>query len=259
MRTICVANKKGGVGKTTVAFNTIHALSRSGARVLAIDNDAQGDLSGSLASRETDPSHRTRALYDSGAADPLQITDTIHLLAADPKLTAVEKDDIQVLFNFADNLDVLAPNYDYCLVDCAPSLGQLTFAGILAAHHLLIPLVPTHYAVDGLAELLRAHHRAVKRLNARCTILGILFNLVDARTALAREMQELVRADLGDLVFQTALPKAIKYEESPGHQLSIWDYAPNTPAASSFDAFFRELTQRLALQDRSHGQNIKSA
>jgi chromosome partitioning protein len=256
MITIAIANQKGGVGKTTVAFNLAQILaSKNGVKVLAVDNDPQGNLTSSWLENPDEMKGDILNAYDNKPLEPEQISNHINLLGANIKLASVAERDFQVIFRLKESLDKLcrAPDigrYDYVTIDCLPSFGHLHLAALVAATYILIPVKPAPYALAGLKDLFETIERARKYFNPNLKILGIIVNQVDGRKlVMEREMEEALREKYANLVFKNKISKRIKVEESPAFQKSITEYQPKGPAAKEFNALVREILQRLKLAE----------
>lgn len=252
MITIAVANQKGGVGKTTVAFNLARILaSRNSNNILAIDNDPQGNLTSSFLEDPVEIKGSILNAYDEKLLEPELISKNINLLGANITLAPVAERDFQVIFRLKESLETLrkdpdAVPYDYIIIDCLPSFGHLHLAALNAANYVLIPVKPAPYALAGIKDLFDTIERARKYLNQNLKILGIVINQVDGRgLVMEREMEEALRESYGELVFKNKINKRSKVEESPAFQKSITEYNPKGPSAKEFNDLVDEILQRL--------------
>jgi len=254
MVTIAVANQKGGVGKTTIAFNLSQTLaSKSGIRVLAIDNDPQGNLTSSFLE---DPSKLTSNIldaYDDKHLDPMQAANYIYFIGSTIRLSTISERDFQVIFKLKEALKEQnrrrhseKHRFDYVIIDCLPSFGHLHLAALNAADYVLIPVKAAPYALAGMNDLIATINRARKYFNPDLKILGIVINQIDGRKPIMeREMEKSLRETYKDLVLKAKINKRVKIEESPAFQKSIIDYDPKGPAAKEFKTMTNEILRRI--------------
>jgi chromosome partitioning protein len=252
MITIAITNQKGGVGKTTIAFNLVQILARkNGAKILAIDNDPQGNLTSSWLENPDRMKGDILNAYDKKPLKPERLKHQINLLGANIKLASVAERDFQVIFHLKESLDKLqddlgAGGYDYVVIDCLPSFGHLHLAALVTATFVLIPVKPAPYALAGLKDLFETIDRARRYFNPDLNILGIIINQVDGRKlVMEREMEQALREKYGNLVLKNKINKRIKVEESPAFRKPITEYNPKGPAAKEFKALVREILTRI--------------
>lgn len=249
---LAITNQKGGVGKTTIAYNLACILSnRRNKKVLAIDNDPQGNLTASFLEGPIPLEGNIIQAYKNGPVVPQHVTKSLHLIGADIALSIVTERDFQVIFRLKESLAKLhtepkAGAYDYVIIDCLPSFGHLHLAALHAADYVLIPVKPAPYALAGLKDLFSTIEKVRHYFNPRLKVLGIVVNQVDGRQLLLeREMEVALRESYGSLVFRQRISKRIKIEESPAFQKPITEYNPKDPAAKAFKALAREVIRRL--------------
>jgi chromosome partitioning protein len=253
-RIIAVANQKGGVGKTTTTINLGAALAEHGARVLVVDLDPQGNASTGLG---VTPESRLLTTYDflldeapldqivqqTAHEGLLIIPATVDLSSADIELLANEKRSFllhDALRQAA--LDALA--LDYILIDCPPSLNLLTVNAMVAAHSVLIPLQSEFFALEGLSQLMLTIREIRQSANPALRIEGVLLTMVDARNNLSAQVETDARENLGDLVFETRIPRNVRVSEAPSYALPVLSYDPASKGAQAYRALARELAQR---------------
>jgi len=222
-RIFTISNQKGGVGKTTTVVNLAAALAKSGARVLAIDLDPQGNASTALSveHREGTPSVYDVIVNDKELEEVIQkspefdglfvIPATIDLAGAEIELVSMvarEQRLSRALGRFLDEYDI-----DYVLIDCPPSLGLLTINAFVAATEVLIPIQCEYYALEGLSQLLKNIQLIERHLNPKLQVSTILLTMYDSRTNLAHQVAEDVRQHFPDEVLDTLLPRSARIPE----------------------------------------------
>jgi chromosome partitioning protein len=250
MITIAIANQKGGVGKTTIAYNLAQILSnRPKTKVLAIDNDPQGNLTSSFLEDSTEVKANILDAYDEKPLEPVKISNNLYLLGSSISLAPVAEREFQIIFRLKEGIKRLkscTPNY--IIIDTLPSFGHLHLAALTAADYVLIPVKPAPYSLAGLKDLFNTIKTSRKYYNSQLKILGIVINLVDGRKpVIEREMEEVLRETYGNLVFKSKINKRIKVEESPAFQKPITVYDPRCPAAAEFKAMVAEILRRIRI------------
>jgi chromosome partitioning protein len=253
---MAVANQKGGVGKTTTAINLGAALARRDRRVLLVDLDSQGNASTGLG-----VTHEQRRVtsYDLllGEATPEEaahLTSTANLLLV-PASSDLSSADLELrdrpgrtaLLRGALRQPLMdALRLDYILIDCPPSLSTLTINALVAAHTVLVPLQSEFFALEGLSQLMLTIRQVRQTANPSLRIEGVALTMVDRRTSLAQMVEADARQNLGDLVFQTVIPRNVRLSEAPSHAQSVLDYDPSSAGATAYRALAAELLSREA-------------
>ncbi|MDR0302676.1 MAG: AAA family ATPase [Treponema sp.] len=250
MGSVCVfVNQKGGVGKTTSAINIGAFLAEAGKKVLLVDFDAQGNLSSGVGAKPPKP-----GIYEllSGSTSPDEAIKKTEIANLDviPASTDLSGAAVELIDQKERNFflkKALAPikdKYDYILIDCPPSLGQLTMNGLAAADLVLIPMQCEYFAMEGLKQLLHTTKRIQENLNPSLKIGGIFFTMYDPRTRLANDVIKLVSATYKDRVFDTIIPRNIRLSEAPSYGMPISLYDPQCSGARAYNTLAQELLRR---------------
>lgn len=248
---IAIANQKGGVGKTTTAINLATAFAATGWRTLLIDLDPQGNASTGLgvdaANRESssydllvDQAPLSECLHDTRIPGLDLVPATVDLSGAEVELVGVE----QRANRLSAALDA-AGDHEICFIDCPPSLGLLTLNALTAANSLLVPLQCEFFALEGLSQLLQTVEQVQGRFNSDLVIIGIALTMFDRRNRLTDQVSEDVREVLGDLVFDTVVPRNVRLSEAPSHGLPALVYDHNCAGSRAYMELARELIGRL--------------
>lgn len=251
MRIICVANQKGGVGKTTTAVNLAFGLAKAGHPTLLIDLDPQANATTTVLGR-TEPS---TTIYDvllgnkSLSSVVVETKDQrLSLVPSDIDLAGAEAELIgqvggQTLLRskFRSGLDRA---YEYVIVDTPPSLGLLTLNALAASGEVLIPVSASFFGLKGIAQLEATIEKVRGRLDARnLKIVGVVCTIYD-RTNVARDVHAVIKKRFGERAFATLIPKNIKLEEAHSRGQSVFDYAPRSQGARAYEKFVEEVIGR---------------
>jgi chromosome partitioning protein len=257
-RIFTVANQKGGVGKTTTTVNLAAALARSGARVLVIDLDPQGNASTALG---VEHRSETISVYDviindQDIADVVQkspefaelycLPATIHLAGAEIELVSLVAREQRLRTALDKFLDESTEPFHYVFIDCPPSLGLLTINAFVAAHEVLIPIQCEYYALEGLSQLLKNIELIERHLNPTLNVSTILLTMYDSRTNLANQVAQEVRDHFPNQVLNAVIPRSVRISEAPSYGQSVISYDTNSTGSLSYLEAAAEIARRGA-------------
>ena len=245
---IAVANKKGGVGKTTTTISLAAALSEFNKKILVIDVDPQGNTTSGFG---VDKNNQENTIYEL-LLDDCSINETIipqvipglDLIASNVNLAAAEIELIGISrkeYILRDALDFIRDDYDYIFLDCPPSLSVLTVNAMTASDSVLVPIQCEYYALEGLSQLIHTINLVKSRLNRKLDIEGIVFTMFDARTNLSAQVVENVKEHVEQHIYNTLIPRNIRLAEAPSYGEPITIYEPKSAGAEAYRKLAKEM------------------
>lgn len=248
---ISFVNQKGGVGKTTTAVNLGASLAELKKKILIIDFDPQGNASTAVGMKNN---QREVNIYDV-IVDKIRIQDSIKkteiknldIISSTLDLAASEFELQKITdwqYILKSKLEELKQDYDYIFIDCPPSLGILTINSLVASNSVLIPLQCEFFALEGVSHLIETIQRIKSYLNRNLYIEGVLLTMYDKRINLSRLIERDVRKHLGDIVYDTIIPRNISLAESTSHGIPVILYNQNSVGSESYLIFAKEFLKK---------------
>jgi chromosome partitioning protein len=251
-RIYCIANQKGGVGKTTTTVNLAAALAQLGKRVLVVDLDPQGNatMGSGIDKRKLELSVYDVLLENAGVSEVRQRSpkggyDVVganrELAGAEVELVGLERRERRLRQALAS----CASEYDVVLIDCPPSLSLLTLNGLCCAHGVVVPMQCEYFALEGLSDLVNTIRQVHANLNPELKVIGLLRVMFDARITLQQQVSEQLKSHFGEKVFNTVIPRNVRLAEAPSYGLPGVIFDPASKGAQAFIEFAREMAQRV--------------
>ena len=252
VRIFCIANQKGGVGKTTTTVNLAAGLARIGQRVLVIDLDPQGNATmGSGVDKRALRHSVYDVLLESASVQEAAIFSekcgysvlgaNRELAGAEVELVELERRDKRLKTALA----AVDADYDFVLIDCPPSLSMLTLNGLCAAHGVIVPMQCEYFALEGLTDLVNTIKQVHANLNPDLQIIGLLRVMFDPRITLQQQVSDQLKAHFGDKVFDTVIPRNVRLAEAPSYGLPGVVFDPSARGSQAFVAFATEMVDRI--------------
>lgn len=248
-KTVAVTNQKGGVGKTTTTINVAYNLAKSGKKVLLVDLDPQGNASSGLGISASGKTTRDVLFGKTTIDEAIKSTkyDNLFILPTDAGLATLETD-IATAKDRALRLKSALQNsqFDVVLIDCPPSLGLLTVNALTAADSVIIPVQTEYYALEGLSQLLETMKLVRQALNPALAILGVVMTMHNSRTTLSSQVEEQLKSNFKDRLFETVVPRNIRVAEAPSHGKPVGEYDKWSKGARAYKALTKEVLERLS-------------
>lgn len=250
-RILAIANRKGGVGKTTTTVNVATAMAATGKKVLVVDLDPQGNASTSMGvdKKGSMPSTYDVLIGNTKLSQAVVWTEipNFSLIPSSPDLTGAEIELVDVEnreFRLKQALSKEAVNYDYILIDCPPSLSLVTINALVAADAVIVPLQCEFLALEGVTDLIRNINQIKKRFNPSLALHGVVLTMYDKRNNLSQMVEDDVRSFFGKKVYNTVIPRNVRISEAPSHGKPVLLYDFKCPGSQAYISLAGEVLRR---------------
>ncbi|SEA01312.1 ParA family protein [Acidovorax soli] len=258
----CVANQKGGVGKTTTTVNLAAGLAKIGQRVLMVDLDPQGNatMGSGVDKRSLDLTVYDVLLESASVKEAAVLSDKCGywVLGANRELAGAEVELVTLEHREKRLKAALAEadaDFDFVLIDCPPSLSMLTLNGLCSAHGVIVPMQCEYFALEGLTDLVNTIKQVHANLNADLQIIGLLRVMFDPRITLQQQVSDQLKGHFGDKVFNSVIPRNVRLAEAPSYGLPGVVFDPSAKGSQAFVEFAQEMVERV--QRMSAAANFK--
>ncbi|MBE6458599.1 MAG: ParA family protein [Alphaproteobacteria bacterium] len=250
-RILAIANRKGGVGKTTTTVNVATAMAAAGKKVLVVDLDPQGNASTSMGvnKKGSMPSSYDVIIGNTKLSQAVVWTEipNFSLIPSSPDLAGAEIELVDVEnreFRLKQALGKEAVNYDYILIDCPPSLSLVTINALVAADAVIVPLQCEFLALEGVTDLIRNINQIKKRFNPSLALHGVVLTMYDKRNNLSQMVEDDVRSFFGKKVYNTVIPRNVRISEAPSHGKPVLLYDFKCPGSQAYISLTGEVLKR---------------
>ena len=246
VRVLCVANQKGGVGKTTTAVNLAVGLAKSGSNTLLVDLDPQCNATSGLDKEPTEnhPLVSNKPIRQGVCAGVLPQLDLLPGSRSSRDVERLAHHDQHEAERLQAHLTQGFSSYDFVLIDCPPSLGQLTSTALSSSTEVIMPIQCEYYAMEGLAQMIEVIRQVMQRKPRKLEFGGIVLTMYDHSLELTGEVEQEVREFFGEIVYDTVIPRDVAVCEAPSHGKSVIDYAPRTRGARAYTELCMEVLER---------------